>query len=208
MSDSVWPHRWQPTRLPRPWDSPGKNTGVGCHFLLQCMKVKSKSEVAQSCLRPYFFHVRSLLLEIYTVFTFGIVNNAAVSIGAQVPIWVPAFSFFGYMPKNMLDILCCVYFTTVKKLKRKRKAGICEITDGENDWKGSWIVKGLAEQLGFYSKNWNYGELCMRVTWLDLYFRNTRLPLLQGRISRKNIQMLVPGIWDRIELSVSRMKNC
>ena len=43
------PHRQQPTRLPRPWDSPGKNTGVGCHFLLQCMKVKSESEVAQSC---------------------------------------------------------------------------------------------------------------------------------------------------------------
>ena len=50
MSNSVRPHRWQPTRLPRPWDSPGKNTGVGCHFLLQCMKVKSESEVAQSCL--------------------------------------------------------------------------------------------------------------------------------------------------------------
>ena len=50
MSDSVWPQRWQPTRLPHPWDSPGKNTGVGCHFLLQCMKVKSESEVAQSCL--------------------------------------------------------------------------------------------------------------------------------------------------------------
>ena len=49
MSDSVRPHRWQPTRSPRPWDSPGKNTGVGCHFLLQCMKVKSESEVAQSC---------------------------------------------------------------------------------------------------------------------------------------------------------------
>ena len=49
MSDSVRPHRWQPTRLPCPWDSPGKNTGVGCHFLLQCMKVKSESEVAQSC---------------------------------------------------------------------------------------------------------------------------------------------------------------
>ena len=49
MSDSVQPHRWQPTRLPCPWDSPGKNTGVGCHFLLQCMKVKSESEVAQSC---------------------------------------------------------------------------------------------------------------------------------------------------------------
>ena len=49
MSDSVRPHRWQPTRLPHPWDSPGKNTGVGCHFLLQCMKVKSESEVSQSC---------------------------------------------------------------------------------------------------------------------------------------------------------------
>ena len=50
MSDSVRPHRWQPTRLPRLWDSPGKNTGVGCHFLLQCMKMKNESEVAQSCL--------------------------------------------------------------------------------------------------------------------------------------------------------------
>ena len=49
MSDSVQPHRRQPTRLPCPWDSPGKNTGVGCHFLLQCMKVKSESEVSQSC---------------------------------------------------------------------------------------------------------------------------------------------------------------
>ena len=45
MSNSVRPHRRQPTRLPRPWDSPGKNTGVGCHFLLQCMKVNSLSRV-------------------------------------------------------------------------------------------------------------------------------------------------------------------
>ena len=49
MSDSVRPHRQQPTRLPHPWDSPGKNTGVRCHFLLQCMKVKSESEVTESC---------------------------------------------------------------------------------------------------------------------------------------------------------------
>ena len=45
----MWPYRCQPTRLPRPWDSPGKNNGVGCHFLLQRRKVKSESEVAQSC---------------------------------------------------------------------------------------------------------------------------------------------------------------
>ena len=49
VSDSVRPHGLQPTRLLRPWDSPGKNTGVGCHFLLQCMKVESESEVIQSC---------------------------------------------------------------------------------------------------------------------------------------------------------------
>ena len=52
----LWPtlqsHRWQPTRLPRPWDPLGKNTGVGCHFLLQCRKVRHESEVAQSCPTP------------------------------------------------------------------------------------------------------------------------------------------------------------
>ena len=55
--------RRQPTRLPRPWDSPGKNTGVGCHFLLQCTKVKSESEVAQSCLtlRPHGLQPTRLL---------------------------------------------------------------------------------------------------------------------------------------------------
>ena len=50
MSDSSLPRGLQPTRLLHPWDSPGKNTGVGCHFLLQCVKVKNESEVAQSCL--------------------------------------------------------------------------------------------------------------------------------------------------------------
>ena len=50
LCPTLRPRRRQPTRLPRPWDSPGKNTGVGCHFLLQCMKVKSESEVVRSCL--------------------------------------------------------------------------------------------------------------------------------------------------------------
>ena len=52
MSNSVRPQRWQPTRVPCPWDSVGKNTGVGYHFLLQWVKVKSESEVAQSCSTP------------------------------------------------------------------------------------------------------------------------------------------------------------
>ena len=49
VSDSVQPHRWQPTSLPRPWGSPGKKTGVGCRFLLQCRELESESEVTQSC---------------------------------------------------------------------------------------------------------------------------------------------------------------
>ena len=49
MSNPVQPHRQQPTSLLCPWDSPGKNTGVGCYSLLQCMRVKSESEVTQSC---------------------------------------------------------------------------------------------------------------------------------------------------------------
>ena len=62
---TVRPHRRQPTRLPHPWDSPGKNTGVGCHFLLQCMKVKSESEVTQSyltCSDPHGLQPTRLLL--------------------------------------------------------------------------------------------------------------------------------------------------
>ena len=58
-------HRRQPNRLPRPWDSPGKNTGVGCHFLLQCVKVKSESEVTQSC--PTLSHPRNCSLPSFSV---------------------------------------------------------------------------------------------------------------------------------------------
>ena len=45
---TLWPQRWQPTRLPRPWDSPGKNTGVGCHFLLHCMNGREKWKLSRS----------------------------------------------------------------------------------------------------------------------------------------------------------------
>ena len=53
MSNSVRPHRWQPTRFHRLWDSPGKNTGMGCHFLLQWRKVKSENEVSLSRVRLF-----------------------------------------------------------------------------------------------------------------------------------------------------------
>ena len=57
VSDSVRPHRRQPTRLPHPWDFPDKNAGVGCHFLLQGMKVKSESEVARQHIKKQRLHL-------------------------------------------------------------------------------------------------------------------------------------------------------
>ena len=102
------PHRQQPTTLPRPWDSPGKNTGVGCHFLLQYMKVKSESEVAQSYLTlsdPMdcsllgssvhgIFQARVLEWGAITHFQFlTTTNNTAVN-------------FFVYLIKNIFRICC------------------------------------------------------------------------------------------------------
>ena len=80
----MWPHRWQPTRRPRPWDSPGKNTGVGCHFLLQCMKVKSESEVAQSC--PTLsdpMDCRLLGSSIYGIFQARVLEWGAIAFSVQ-----------------------------------------------------------------------------------------------------------------------------
>ena len=118
MSDSVRPHRWQPTRLPRPWDSPGKNTGVGCHFLLQGMKVKSESEVAQSCptlsdpmdCSPPGSSVRGIfqarVLEWGAIASsfhvLAIVNSAAVNMGVPVSFFRINFIFLATRS------LCCV----------------------------------------------------------------------------------------------------
>ena len=97
VSDSVRPHRWQPTRLARPWDSPGKNTGVGCHCLLQCMKVKSESEVAQSCLT--LSDPRDCSLPGYSVH--GIFQ-------ARVLEWVAiAFSEFSCLCPTLCDPMDC-----------------------------------------------------------------------------------------------------
>ena len=86
MSDSVRPHRRQPTRLLCPRDSPGKNTGVGCHFLLQCMKVKSQSEVAQSC--PTLSDPMDCSLpgsSVHGIFQAGVLEWGALAFSNQVP---------------------------------------------------------------------------------------------------------------------------
>ena len=94
VSDSVWPHRWQPTRLPRPWGSPGKNTGVGCHFLFQCMKVKSESEAAQSC--PNLSDPRDCNLRgssVHRIFQARVLEWVAIAF-SSIYIYSPMFSSF------------------------------------------------------------------------------------------------------------------
>ena len=124
MSDSVRPHRRQPTRLPCPWDSPGKNTGVGCHFLLQCMKVKSEGEVAQSC--PTLSNPTDCSLpgsSIHVIFQARVLEWGAIDTGFGLISWCPrllsravAFLFecncitskllCAFLERKMLILLC------------------------------------------------------------------------------------------------------
>ena len=88
MSDSVQPHRQQPTRVPHPWDFPGKNTGVGCHFLLQCMKVNSESEVTQSC--PTLSNPMDCRLpgsSVHGIFQARVLEWGAIAFSGQVVIF-------------------------------------------------------------------------------------------------------------------------
>ena len=91
MSDSVRPHRWQPTRL-RPWDSPGKNTGVGCHFLLQCMKVKSESEVTQTLSNP--MDCSLLGSSAHGIFQARLLEWGAIAFSRWTWVWVISSSWW------------------------------------------------------------------------------------------------------------------
>ena len=82
----VRPHIRQPTRIPCPWDSPGKNTGVGCHFLFQCMKAKSESEVTQSC--PTLSDPMACSLpgsSVHGIFQAGVLEWGATAFSEGVP---------------------------------------------------------------------------------------------------------------------------
>ena len=119
MSDSVRPHRWQPTRLPRPWDSPGKDTGMGCHFLLQCMKVKSESEVAQSC--PTLSDLMDCSLpgsSIHGIFQARVLEWGAI-----------AFSNLGYTNyQKWLLVLCLLLAGVFMLLNQLRAYMQCKLT--------------------------------------------------------------------------------
>ena len=124
MSDSVQPHKWQPTRLSRPWDSPGKNTGVDCHFLLQVMKVKSESEVAQSCLT--FHNPMDCSLpgsSVHGIFQARVLEWGAIAFSAQNPYLVANKEYFEfnlrYVHYPQLDLIFqkmrITYFKGIKR---------------------------------------------------------------------------------------------
>ena len=94
------PHRRQPTRFPRPWDSPGKNTGVGCHFLLQCMKVKREREITQSC--PTLSNPMDCSLPSSSVH--GIFQTRVLEMGATAfsKALLPAFYFLSLIYMSVL----------------------------------------------------------------------------------------------------------
>ena len=106
MSDSVRPHRQKPIRLPRPWDSPGKNTGVGCHFLLQCMKVKSESEVAKS--RPTLSDLMDCSLpgsSVHGIFQARVLEWGAIAFSEL------AFNSILFCISPISSVLVCLYFS-------------------------------------------------------------------------------------------------
>ena len=121
MSNSVQPHRQQPTRLPHPWDYPGKNTRVGCHFLLQCMKVRSESEVAQSC--PTLSDPMDCSLpgsSIHGIFQARVLEWGAIAFSDSVIIW-PSNCMPRYMPKRSENTcphknLCIIAHRTLLKV--------------------------------------------------------------------------------------------
>ena len=115
MSDSVQPHRQQPTRLPRPWDPPGKNTGVGCHFLLQCMKVKSENQVAQSCPTlsdPMDYSPPGS--SIHGIFQARVLEWGAIAFLFLLTLFVPSFPRMWEIPQNTLVIDIFLKTTIVK----------------------------------------------------------------------------------------------
>ena len=162
----MWPHRRQPTRLPHPWDSPGKNTGVGCHFLLQCRKVKSESEVAQSCLTLYNPMDRSLpgssLLHYILEF---------------VQIHVHLVSYYIHT-KPCTPMSLAAFFMIVKNWRQSRCSSIIE-----------WTNHGTVDYNGLfrYKKKWS----SHKKGWRELKC----IFLSERRQSEKPTYCMIPAVW-------------
>ena len=140
----MWPHRQQPTRLPCPWDSPGKNTGVGCHFLLQCMKVKSESEVAPSC--PTLCDPMDCSLpgsSVHGILQARVLEWGAIafsSLRLKLPKTLPEFQYFSRMTHRTQKRTDYDYHVNIKdvneqpdeEIHRTRPKSICSYGDRVN----------------------------------------------------------------------------
>ena len=121
MSDSVQPHRRQPTKLCHPWDSPAKNNGVGCHFLLQCMKVKSESEVAQ--LRPTLCNPMDCSLpgsSVHGIFLARVLEWVAIAF-SNVWIWANVKHLRCFFTLNPIICLFYHHFFFILKFTHSRQ---------------------------------------------------------------------------------------
>ena len=160
MSDSVRPHRRQPTRLPHPWDSPGKNTGVGCHFLLQCMKMKSESEVTQLCLTLSDPMDCSLPgSSIHGIFQARVLEWVAIAFSTNLrgkPKWEVSI---GFRKKRKKWLVTLIWAVGVKVRRQKPDySGLaceylfksCEVLNYEQWGKGKVVAGGTKLRTGFF----------------------------------------------------------
>ena len=153
------PHRWQPTRLPHPWDSPGKNTGVGCHFLLQCMKVKSESEVTQSCATISDPMDCSLPgSSVHGIFQARVLEWGAIAFSLEtvkcntkcVPSWSPGIYmlfFFNWGPCIASlpghTVCICRHLLFIKELRQSCLYIIFSLSENKNHWSSQAFLSPL-----------------------------------------------------------------
>ena len=125
MSNSARPHRRQPTRLLCPWDSPGKNTGVGCHFLLQCMKVKIESEVTQSCPTQWPHGLKPTRL--LHLWDFPSKSNG---VGCHCLLWCPCYLFPFAWVQTWFSSQVFYFFFSMRKHLIFQLLNVCLFSSG------------------------------------------------------------------------------
>ena len=149
----MWPHGLQPTRLLSPWDSPGKNTGVGCHFLLQCMKVESESEVAQSC--PTLSDLLDCSLpgsSVHGIFQARVLEWGAIAFSKALG----TLCLLSYLNLSVTKITVMMFSTEMKNLTCREKLSNCQCHS-------PYVVKSNFS-LRYYDSGTHDWNLC--VLWL------------------------------------------
>ena len=184
----MWRHRWQPTRLPRPWDFPGKNTRVGCHFLLQYMKVKSESEVVQSCLTLSDPMDCSLPgSSVHGLFQAGVLEWGAIAFS------VTGFRLF-YFQIVFSKATDSSYVATFKILFSKK-------------WKQNYSVLNTSQ--GFSLHFFPMREIALRALWIIGLWVGAQVKLpWQQRYTRVGwYEWSVTGTGSRVALSIENWKK-